>query len=49
MGHALGSLTFPEFLGKRFNSKFIQSFSGLVIFLIVNFYYFFIIFFNTIK
>ena len=32
MGHALGSLTFPEFLGKRFNSKFIQSFSGLVIF-----------------
>ncbi len=32
MSHALGSLTFPEFLGKRFNSKFIQSFSGLVIF-----------------
>lgn len=32
MGHALNSLTFPEFLGKRFNSKFIQSFSGLIIF-----------------
>ena len=32
MGHALGSLTFPEFLGKRFDSKFIHYFSGLVIF-----------------
>ena len=32
MGHALGSLTFPEFLGKRFGSKFIQSVSGLIIF-----------------
>lgn len=32
MGHSLGSLTFPEFLGKRFNSKFIHYFSGLVIF-----------------
>jgi solute:Na+ symporter, SSS family len=32
MGHNLGALTFPEFLGKRFNSKFIQSFSGLIIF-----------------
>ena len=33
MGHALDSLTFPEFLGKRFNSKFIHYFSGLIIFL----------------
>mgnify|MGYP003294959506 CR=1 FL=1 len=32
MGHALGSLTFPEFLGKRFDSKFIHYFSGLIIF-----------------
>ncbi len=32
MGHALDSLTFPEFLGKRFNSKFIHYFSGLIIF-----------------
>ena len=32
MGHALGSLTFPEFLGKRFDSKFIQYSSGLIIF-----------------
>ena len=32
MGHSLGSLTFPEFLGKRFNSKFILYSSGLVIF-----------------
>lgn len=32
MGHSLGSLTFPDFLGKRFNSKFIQHASGLIIF-----------------
>jgi len=32
MGHNLGSLTFPEFLGQRFKSKFIQYFSGLIIF-----------------
>ncbi len=32
MGHNLGALTFPEFLSKRFNSRFIQYFSGLVIF-----------------
>lgn len=32
MGHSLGSLTFPEFLGKRFNSKGIQSLSGFIIF-----------------
>jgi SSS family solute:Na+ symporter len=33
MGHNLGALTFPEFLSKRFKSKFIQYFSGAVIFL----------------
>ena len=32
MGHSLDSLTFPEFLGKRFDSKFIHYFSGLIIF-----------------
>ncbi|MCL2115376.1 MAG: sodium:solute symporter family protein [Methanobrevibacter sp.] len=32
MGHNLGSLTFPEFLSRRFNSKFIQYFSGGIIF-----------------
>ena len=33
MGHNLESFTFPEFLSRRFNSKFIQYFSGGVIFL----------------
>jgi SSS family solute:Na+ symporter len=33
IGHNLSAMTFPEFLGKRFDSKFIQWFSGLVIFL----------------
>lgn len=33
MGHNLRALTFPEFLSRRFDSKFIQYFSGLVIFL----------------
>ncbi|KZX14356.1 sodium:solute symporter family protein [Methanobrevibacter curvatus] len=32
IGHNLDSLTFPEFLGRRFKSKFIQTFSGLIIF-----------------
>lgn len=32
IGHNLSALTFPEFLSKRFNSKFIQWFSGGVIF-----------------
>ncbi|MCL2114673.1 MAG: sodium:solute symporter family protein [Methanobrevibacter sp.] len=32
MGRNLDSLTFPEFLSRRFNSKFIQYFSGAVIF-----------------
>jgi len=33
MGHNLKALTFPEFLSRRYESKFIQYFSGLVIFL----------------
>ncbi|MDD1775647.1 MAG: sodium:solute symporter family protein [Methanobacterium sp.] len=33
IGHNLSALTFPEFLSKRFNSRFIQYFSGAVIFL----------------
>ena len=33
IGHNLRALTFPEFLSRRFNSKFIQYFSGAVIFL----------------
>lgn len=32
MGHNLNAMTFPEILGKRFNSKFVQYFSGFVIF-----------------
>jgi len=32
MGHNLNALTFPELLSKRFESKFIQWFSGLLIF-----------------
>jgi len=33
MGHNLNAMTFPELLGKRFDSRFIQYFSGIVIFL----------------
>jgi len=33
MGHNLGAMTFPELLAKRFESRFIQYFGGLVIFL----------------
>lgn len=33
MGRNLGAMTFPELLSKRFDSKFIQYFSGLVIFI----------------
>jgi len=33
MGHNLNALTFPEFLSRRFDSKFIQYFSGAVIFI----------------
>jgi SSS family solute:Na+ symporter len=32
MGHNLNAMTFPELLGKRYDSKFVQYFSGLVIF-----------------
>jgi SSS family solute:Na+ symporter len=32
MGHRLDAHTFPEFLGRRFDSKFIQVFAGLIIF-----------------
>jgi SSS family solute:Na+ symporter len=32
IGHALDAHTFPELLGRRFNSKFIQVFVGLIIF-----------------
>jgi solute:Na+ symporter, SSS family len=38
MGHNLSALTFPEFLSKRFNSRFIQYFSGLVIFVAMPLY-----------
>jgi solute:Na+ symporter, SSS family len=33
MGKALDAHTFPELLGRRYNSRFIQGFSGLVILL----------------
>jgi SSS family solute:Na+ symporter len=33
IGHNLNAMTFPELLGKRFDSRFIQYFSGIVIFL----------------
>ena len=33
MGHNLNALTFPEFLSRRFNSRFIQYFSGAIIFI----------------
>ncbi len=38
MGHNMEAHTFPEFLGKRFNSKFIQKFAGAVIFLFMPVY-----------
>lgn len=38
MGHNLDAHTFPEFLGLRYNSKFIQGFAGLVIFLFMPIY-----------
>jgi solute:Na+ symporter, SSS family len=38
MGHNLSALTFPEFVSKRFNSRFIQYFSGLVIFVAMPLY-----------
>ena len=38
MGHQLDAHTFPELLGRRYGSKFIQVFSGLVIFLFMPLY-----------
>lgn len=38
MGHHLDAHTFPDLMGKRFDSKFIQVFSGLVIFLFMPLY-----------
>ena len=38
MGYHLDAHTFPEFLGKRFQSKFIQVFAGLVIFVAMPIY-----------
>ena len=38
MGHRLDAHTFPELLGKRFESKFVQVFCGLVIFLFMPLY-----------
>jgi solute:Na+ symporter, SSS family len=38
IGHALDAHTFPELMGRRFESKFIQVFSGLVIFLFMPLY-----------
>ena len=38
LGHHLDAHTFPELLGRRYQSKFIQVFAGLVIFLFVPLY-----------
>ena len=38
MGHRLDAHTFPELLGRRFQSRFIQIFCGLVIFIIIPLY-----------
>lgn len=38
MGHNLNAHTFPELLGTRFNSKFIQGFGGMIIFLFMPIY-----------
>ncbi|MHC4855818.1 MAG: sodium:solute symporter family transporter, partial [Planctomycetota bacterium] len=38
MGHHLDAHTFPELLSRRFESKFLQIFSGLVIFLFIPLY-----------
>jgi SSS family solute:Na+ symporter len=38
IGHNLGAHTFPEFLAKRFQSKGIQKFAGMVIFLFMPVY-----------
>ena len=33
MGHNMSALTFPEFIGRRFRSRFLQYFGGAIIFL----------------
>ncbi|MFI4913231.1 MAG: sodium:solute symporter [Sedimentisphaeraceae bacterium JB056] len=38
LGHHLGAHTFPELLGRRFSSKFIQVFCGLIIFIFIPLY-----------
>ncbi|MGD2173806.1 MAG: sodium:solute symporter family protein [Candidatus Brocadiaceae bacterium] len=38
MGHHLDAHTFPELLGRRYNSKFIQVFAGLIIFFFIPLY-----------
>ena len=38
MGHNIDAHTFPELLGNRFKSKFIQGFSGIIIFLFMPIY-----------
>ena len=38
LGHRLDAHTFPELLGRRYNSKFIQIFAGLIIFLFMPLY-----------
>lgn len=38
MGVNLNSVTFPDFLSRRFNSRFLKIFSGLIIFLIMPLY-----------
>ncbi len=38
MGHRLDAHTFPELLGRRYNSKFIQVFAGLIIFMFMPIY-----------
>lgn len=38
IGHALDAHTFPELLGRRYESRFIQVFAGLVIFLVMPLY-----------
>lgn len=38
MGHNLDAHTFPEFMGRRYQSRFIQKFSGFIIFLLMPVY-----------
>ncbi|HOV60408.1 MAG TPA: sodium:solute symporter family protein [Candidatus Hydrogenedentes bacterium] len=38
MGHHLGAHTFPEFLAKRYNSRFIQTFAAAIIFVFMPLY-----------